>query len=64
MKEYFKVGAGIIGIIVILDSNSLIKRILSPGGGARVSRTTSEIIGGTNLWGSFSWLLIFAIFQP
>ncbi|UCD03898.1 MAG: glycosyltransferase family 39 protein [Candidatus Woesearchaeota archaeon] len=39
----------------------LVRRIFSPGGAERVSRTTSEIIGGVNLWGTFSWVLIFGI---
>jgi hypothetical protein len=57
--------AGVIAsiLLIALYKVDFILRVLtSPGGTDRVSRTTSEIIGGVNLWGTFSWILIFAIF--
>lgn len=52
----------VIGFFMVFNMNEVIRILTNPGGASRVSRTTSEIIGSSNLWGEFSWILIFAIF--
>lgn len=50
------------GIFYILYNPYFITRLLSPAGTARVSLTTSEIIGRVDLWGSFSWIYVLGLF--